>query len=277
MSGRIERFLERRYVLGERDDDDRFQAIPRIRHASNLGKCQRQNWYKIKRERESEASPYFELGNVFEVMYGAVLASEYGDFTDDEIANLSNKELIDQCDRVHQDVTCNINLGENNGEEVVITGEADWIVQYSGTKPISHVELYENGTRRVEYVDGEETECDADSTPPVDRVIETKTSSIEWREKYGHKFEHEYQVRTYMWAFDALGEIAYMERDNWDELVFDISRDSEIEADMAFRAKRLHMKLLDDEVPDAEPPRDNICKYCAFKAECKMTGGTRWD
>lgn len=274
--GRVDRFLERRFIFGQREDDERFQDIPRIRHASSLGKCQRQNYYKLTNDTDDVASPYFELGNLFEDLYGAVLAAEYGDFTDDEVANLDNDELVEQCDRLLQDVTCNINLGESAGEEVVITGEADWVVLYGGEKAVDHVELFDDG-RRVQYCDGTEEKLDKDKTTPIELVIETKTSNLDWRDKYGHKFEHEYQVRTYMWAFDAKGEITYMERDDFSEMQFEFTRDRDVEDDMEFRAKQLHMKLTTNALPDADPPREHICKYCDWKDQCKIEGGSRWD
>lgn len=272
--GRIDRFLERRFVLGQRDDDQRFQGVPEVRHASNVGKCQRQNYYKLKRETEDTYSPYFELGNRFEDIYGAVLASEYGDFDHDEISNLNNNQLIQQCDVVQQDVGCTIHLGNNDGEFVTISGESDWVVQYPDTKPVDHVTLYQDGRRIVKYQDGTVDEPDR---VPINFVIETKTSTVKWREKYGHKFEHEYQVGTYMWAFDSTGEIVYIERDDLSEIVFEFSYDQDRRDDIAFRSKILHKKTINDELPEANPPRDNICKYCDFNDECKIEGGARWE
>lgn len=277
--GRIERFLETRYVLGDRKDDERFRDIPRIRHASSIGKCQRQNWYKLKHDKSNEYSPYFELGNRFEDIYGAVLVSQFDDsFDADDVANMENHELIEQSDVVLQDVSCNIQLGEgHDSEDVIVTGESDWVVMYDGEKPVSHVELFEDGTRRVEYTDGQEQLLEEDETTGIRLVIETKTSSIKWRKKYGHKFEHELQVGTYMWAFDAQGEIVYMERDDLSEKAFEFTRDEDREQTIEFRALELHRRLLMDEPPDANPPRDNVCKYCDFKDQCKVTGGSRWE
>lgn len=276
--GRIDEFLERRYVLGNRTDDDRFQDVAHERHASRIGKCQRQNWYKVNRDSDDTYSPYFELGNRFEDIYGAVLISKYDDsFDDEDISNMPNHELIAQSDMVIQDVNCLIKLGESNGEEVVITGEADWVVLYDDRKVPDEVVLNEDGSRTFTYEDGTEETFIDDEQTPIRLVIETKTSSIKWREKYGHKFEHEYQVGTYMWAFDARGEIVYMERDNLDELIFEFVRTQDRENDIAFRAKELHMKVLDDEPPDANPPRDGVCKYCSFRTECEVTGGSRWE
>jgi hypothetical protein len=205
-----------------------------------------------------------------EDLYGAVLAVEFGDYSPDDVANMSNQELVDGCDRVRQDVECTIDLGDTD-----IVGEADWTILYGGTDPIDHVHL-DDGARRVTYADGTERHLDPDETPPIEKVVETKTSKIKWREKYGHKFEHEYQVRTYMWAFDAYGEIVYIQRDDLDELVFELVRGSDVEDDMSFRAQRLHMMIDEARLPDADPPRDNICKYCDFRDECKVEGGTRW-
>lgn len=266
---RVEDWLKAKY-LGDSPGSDRFQNVHGEYHASSF-KCVRQSYYKYTREREDEWSPYFELGNRFEDIYGAALAFQYSDVDDDELAYLSNEELIERTPRVAQDVTCNIVIDEG----VHLTGESDWVVLEEGfDQAPNHVELRQDGTRRIEWEDGHETYS---QSSPIDRVVETKTTKKrEWREEYGHKKEHEYQVRTYMWAFDCVGEIAYIIRNDLDELVYDFERDENIEKELEIQTRMLHMKLDEEELPDADPARPGICKWCDWKAECKVEGGTRW-
>lgn len=274
---RIDDWLESKYT-GDTPGPDRHERRGGEYHASGIGKCLRQNYYKFTEEGTDDWSPYFELGNQFELTYGAALAWHYGTFSQRQLKKLTNEQLITLCPRVVQDVTCNIHLGEDK----MITGEADWCVLEPGAGNVSHIELYEDGSRRIDYADGAYEIIDETEYTPVQLVIETKTTrKIEWRKKYGYKHEHKYQVGTYMLAFEADGEIAYMTRNELDEMIFEFDyeeeRDDSFFEDVKLRAQILDHKLGNDELPEADPPRDNICKYCDWKDECKEAGGKRWD
>ena len=273
---RIDSWLEAKYT-GETPGPDRHDKVDRVFHASSVGKCPRQNYYKRKNETPDQWSPYFELGIEFELIYGAALAWHYCDLPQWQFKRLTNAELINITPQVVQDVTCTIDLGNTS-----ITGEADWTVLEEDTAEIDHVHLNEDGSRRIEYTNGGFEEYEADEETPIKLVIETKTTKkIIWRKKYGEKNEHKYQVGTYMYAFGCDGEIAYMTRNELDEFIFEFTYD-ELEEESFFkdidlRVEMLQYHLENDELPNANPPRDNVCKYCDFKSDCKAAGGKRWE
>ena len=273
---RIDNWLEAKYTGGT-PGPDRHESKERVFHASSIGKCPRQNYYKRNMETSDEWSPYFELGNQFEFTYGAALAWWYGNFSPDDLKRLDNSQIIEMCNRVVQDVTCTIEI-----DDITITGEADWVILKEGEGEVSHVELRDDGSRRIDYTSGAYEIIGEDEDTPIERVIETKTTKkISWRKKYGHKTEHQYQVGTYMWAFQSDGEIAYMTRNELDEMIFEFEY-VELDVDNFFediqlRAQMMQHKLNVQELPEADPPRDNVCKYCDFKTECKSSGGKRWN
>lgn len=250
--GLLDEWLEDKYT-GDRPGDERFRNEVGEYHASHVGKCLRETFYKFTKGRPDDWSPYFELGNRFEDIYGQALKWKFG-----------NKRVV-------QDVTCDIQIDD----DIVLTGESDWVVISAQENVPDHVTLHQDGTRTVTFRDGGERHGEG---TPIDKVVETKTTKdISWCEQYGHKTAHEYQVRTYMWAFDCTGEIAYMTRNELDEMVFDFERSDTMETDIELRVRELHYSLINESIPDADPPYDGACKWCDFKPECRIEGGTRWE
>lgn len=277
----IDRWLEARYT-GESPGSDRFKKRIGEYHASSIGKCPRQTFFKFTRETTDDWSPYFELGNTFEITYGSALCWEYGDISDALLTKLSNEEIIEQSRRVFQDVMVDIIV--DSEKDVRITGESDWTVLKQDAEYMvdihgrpQHVKLCEDGTRVLTWDDGHQTEYEEEDSPFF-KVVETKTTKkISWRKKYGHKEEHEFQVGTYMMAMGCKGEIAYMTRNELDEMVFPMEVDEGRRKDIELRARMLDHKLKVDELPDATPPRENQCKWCDWSDECELEGGSRWE
>jgi len=252
MSDLIDRWLESKYTGGE-PDGARFRDERGEYHASNISNCPRRWYWDFERESEDSWSPYFELGRVFEDVYGRALRWEHGD------------------DRVKQDVNIEIRIDDDTR----IVGESDWTVfKESARYEIDKVTLRRDGTRDAVTHAGDVVEYGRD----VLKVVETKTTKdIDWRRRYGHKPSHLYQLQTYMWAMDCPGEIAYMTRNELDEMVFDFERDGQVEQDIEIRTTRHHANLLDDEPPDTDPVTDRRCKYCEWRSECESLGGSRWE
>lgn len=252
MSEIIDSWLEDKYT-GNQPDSARFRDERGEYHASNVSQCPRRWYWDFTRETEDTWSPYFELGRVFELIYGRALRWNFGS------------------DRVKQDVNIVINIDD----DIRVVGESDWVVFEEGARyKIDTVILDQDGTRRAITDSGDEIEYGGD----VMKVIETKTTKkISWRRKYGHKPQHLYQVQTYMWAMDAPGEIVYMTRNELDEMIFEFERSRQIEQDIEIRVRRHHQNLLDDEPPDTDPLTERMCKYCEWKSSCEERGGSIWE
>lgn len=252
MSGLIDNWLRDKYTGGSpgsaRFKDDRGEY-----HASSVSQCPRRWYWDFKRETKDEWSPYFELGRMFEKLHGRALRWKYESY------------------RVKQDVEITIHLDD----DITVVGESDWVVFEEGARyNIDKVVLNQDGTRDAITESGDVVEYNSD----IMKVIETKTTKkIEWREKYGYKKKHLYQLQTYMWAMGVRGEIVYLTRNELDEIVFSFDRDSFIESDMEIRVKRHHNNLEEDEPPDTDPLTDRACKYCEWKDDCKKRGGSRWE
>lgn len=252
MGNLIDRWIEDKYT-GSSPDDDRFKDQRGEYHASSVSQCPRKWYWDFTREQEDEASVYFELGRVFEKIYGRALTWEFGD------------------DRVKQDVRITIYLDD----DISVVGESDWVVfEEDGRFDIDEVILKQDGTRQAVTNSGDILEYNSD----IMKVIETKTTKkIEWRKKYGHKPQHLYQLQTYMWAMGVKGEIVYMTRNELDEMVFEFERDEQIEQDIEIRVRQQHNNLDSERVPDTDPITDRKCNYCEWKDSCQELGGSRWE
>lgn len=252
MSDLLDNWLEDKYT-GDQPDDARFKDTRGEYHASNVSQCPRRWYWDFKREGEDSWSPYFELGRVFERIYGRALEWQYGE------------------DRVKQDVGVTIQLAD----DIEIVGESDWTIFEDGARyEIDEVILNQDGTRDALTEQGELIDYGSD----IMKVVETKTTkNIKWRRKYGYKPQHLYQVQTYMWPMSCPGEIVYMTRNELDEMVFEFDRDEQIEQDIQIRAQRHHMNLLQDDPPDTDPISERQCKYCEWRDECEQMGGSRWE
>ena len=277
---------------GDHPDDERFTKEPGEYHASQVSNCHRYWYWDFTRQGEDDWSPYFELGRMFETMYGRALRWKYGD------------------NRVQQDVEFEMHLSD----DVTLVGESDWVIVEEDTEPIDKVIIDQDNhrefVRRDPKVDlrerldnlrqdvnslgrvpgnvndvvdnlkdylGEPREETYHYDGQIEKVIETKTTKkIEWRQKYGHKRNHQYQLACYMWAFDAPGEIVYMTRNEADQMVFEFERDVKVETDIEIRALKHHRNLINDTVPGTNPMTENQCKYCEYEDSCKEIGGSRW-
>lgn len=251
----IKSYLDEKYLNRSNDDDGRFKDERGEYHASRVGSCPRQWAWKFQKGNESTSSPYFELGDYFETIYGDALRAEYGS------------------DRVVQDVECEIQYSGFH-----ITGESDWVVLTPDAEITPETVFLDNatGTRRVMPADGDETQPYQNE---IDHVIETKTiKKAAWVDRYGDSRDYIYQLSTYMLAFDCPGQLSYMERNDLSERVKPYERDEFREMDLQLRAKRQHDALDDDndDIPPAAPPKDKTCDWCQYKDECQEVGGRRW-
>lgn len=235
-------------------DSDRFKNEIGEYHASEIGTCERRLKWKFERNPQSDPSPYFELGRMYERMYGRALRNKYGD------------------DRVLQDVEVEIHVTD----DITIVGESDWCVlrePYDGDT-LKYV-LHTDGTR-VEMRDNETREVDI-GEQLVEKVIETKTTkAIKWKQMYGHSDGHEYQIGVYLWAIGVPGYIVYMERNDASEVSFSIPYNKMLCRDIELRARRHHKNMQSDVLPPTTPLSDQQCKYCPFTDECKQIGGSQW-
>lgn len=248
----IDSYIEGKYGSDSAPDSDRFKDELGEYHASQVSNCPRKWFWKFKDPKDNDPSVYFELGRVFETIYGRALRWQFGDA------------------RVRQDVGIEIHVDD----EITIVGESDWTVFKEGMPQVEKVILHEDGSRTCILPNGDEREYNNE----VERVIETKTTKdVNWKLKYGYSKGHHYQLQTYMWAMNAPGLIAYMSRNELDEVIFDFERDDFMEADMEIRTRRQHQNLKDDEVPETDPMNEQECKYCNWREECKALGGEVWD
>jgi hypothetical protein len=284
MSGTIERYLDAKYSAGG-PGSSRFDPVDGEVHASQVSDCQRKRKWKHERGTRSDPSPYFELGRVFEVLYGAALAFKHDpDVTEDTLKSHPPWEVVELSTAVVQDVNVEIAIG--GGASIV--GEADWAV----LKPraLQHAreaggpdafEVHEPGDRTVVWDDGTEHElAGGDGATPVEKVVETKTKKdLDWVRRKGPDEKHVYQVYPYMHAFDAPGEIAYMQRNDWEELVVPLEYDEDRWLDSLVRAKAhaRNQSGAADGVPPTTPLNEDECRWCDFSHECQQVGGSRWE
>lgn len=251
MSDLIEQWLEDKYT-GDQPDGSRFKDEQGEYHASNVSQCPRKWFWDFTRETEDTWSPYFELGRLFEKIYGRALEWKFGP------------------SRVKQDVGIEIHISD----DMVIVGESDWVVfEEDFEYQVEKVILKQDGSREAVRHDGTRGEYQGE----IQKVIETKTTKdISWRERYGHKQQHLYQVQTYMWAMDCPGEIAYMTRNELNEMVFEFERSEHIEQDIEIRVRRHDSNLTMNQAPDTDPLTERACEYCEWNDECEELGGSRW-
>lgn len=265
----IEHYLDAKYGGGG-PDGSRFDPDPTEVHASQVSDCQRKRFFKHKKGHRSDPSPYFELGRMFELIYGAALAAYHDpDITPDVLAAKHPWEVVERSTRVYQDVSVEIDCGDFD-----IVGESDWVVvDESAPQP---------GIQKVAVRDGERTMVTRAGdgiayNGCVEKVVETKTKGdVTWVERKGHDKKHEYQVYPYIHAMDCDGEIAYMERDNWSEHVVPVEYDPNFWLDVEARAARHAANMSGDEVPAATPMSDGECKFCPFQEECRENGGSQY-
>jgi len=284
-------YFEDKYT-DDHPDDERFKKEPGEYHASQVSNCHRYWYWDFTRAGEDSWSPYFELGRMFEDMYGRALRWKYGE------------------DRVQQDVGFEMRLSN----DVTLVGESDWVIVDEDAEPIDRVIIDQDGHREFVRRDpkvnlrnrldalrqdvnslgrvsgninnvvddlkdylGDPREETYDYDGQIEKVIETKTTKkIEWRQKYGHKRKHQYQLASYMWAFDAPGEIVYVTRNEADQIVFEFERDVKVETDIEIRTLTQHRNLMNGTVPGTNPMTENQCQYCEFRDECQDLGGSRW-
>lgn len=238
---------------GSDDDDGRFKDTRGEYHASRTGKCPRKWQWIFEKERPDEASPYFELGPIFEDIYGEALKCRYGD------------------DRVLQDVGCELRF-----EDFMIVGESDWVVLAEDAEYTPELVIRdEEGGRHVMTKEAPKL---VDLDGMIDHVIETKTiKTISYVDRYGVGRDYLYQLSTYMWAFDCPGQVSYMERNDLSERVVPFEREKMRETDIFLRAQEQHEALDSSMIRAADPPSDKTCEWCHFTDECQEIGGKRWD
>ena len=261
----IDNYIQRKYG-NSGPGSGRFRRTRGEYHASQVSACQRKLWYSFKEGSESDPSVYFELGRVFERIYGAALAAEYG-ATEDEVKQNLPHELVDCVDRVQQDVGVEIVIED----DIILTGESDWVVFEEGVEPLDKVILRDG--ERYAVRDGTQSPYEGE----VQKVIETKTTkNVGTKQTYGFDEGHKYQVATYMWGFDAPGEIVYMERNDLNTVDFQIEPSEELFMDIEIRIRRHHTNLGRDALPPTTPNSTYDCKYCPFKSQCQKAGGSIW-
>jgi len=265
----VDEYLEAKYGSGG-PDGDRFEPDASEVHSSHLSDCERKRAWKHRRGHRSDPSPYFELGRVFETIYGAALAFEHDpDITPDVLSRCKPWAVIERSTWVQQDVSVEIELDDGK-----IVGECDWVVlDRSLLDGLELVDLSADGERG--WVTG--TGDGHAGEPPVKKVVETKTKGdLDWVRRDGPDAAHVYQVHPYMRALDCPGEIAYMERDDWSEHVVDVPFDDAVWMDCELRARR-HMRNAEaDEVPPATPLDEKECRFCPFQHECYEHGGSEY-
>jgi hypothetical protein len=276
----IESYLQAKYAAGG-PDADRFEPVDDEVHASHLSDCQRKRAWKHNRPREPEASPYFELGRVFELLYGAALAYEHDPgVTTETLRERQPWEVAAASDRVVQDVNVEIPAGPAD-----IVGEADWVVLGGSCPTVARrdevgafdaVRVEADGSRTLVTGSGEGLQYDP---AWVEKVVETKTKGdLDWVRRDGPDEKHVYQVYPYMHALDTGGELAYMQRDDWEEHVVQLEYEEDVWLDCLMRA-RAHARNQGDpggEAPPTDPLDTSECRWCGFQSECREVGGSRW-
>lgn len=269
MSGVIEDYLEAKYGTGG-PDSDRFEVEEGVIHSSRVSECQRKHYWKDVRGYSSDASPYFELGRMFELIYGAALANEHDpEVTPEVLSRYHPWEVAERSRVVAQDVKVQI-----SHKDFLITGESDWVVLEEPMDPQPDVvEMHEDGRRVLVLRDGDDRPYDGE----VAKVVETKTKkSVDWVKRGGPDEKHVYQVYPYMRAMDAPGEIAYMERNDWSEHVAPLEFDEDMWLDVMVRTSAHASNHRGDSLPPTTPLGSDECKWCPFTDECRAEGGSIW-
>lgn len=266
--GIIDNFLDAKYGDGG-PGSDRFKVDPSEVHASDTSVCQRKHWFRHEYGRVNEASPYFELGRMFEMLYGAALAFEHDPAVTPQTLVKHHPWTIGEGSKlVRQDVKIEIEVTD----DVSIVGEVDWVVLSQGIQ-LNKVTLHQDGSR-TEQVTSLEPRA---YTGAVEKVVETKTKkNVDWVIKQGADKKHKYQVYPYMQALDAPGEIAYMQRNDWEEYVVPVEMTDNDWLDVEVRVRQLGEVTGQEEVPAATPLEESACKWCSFKEQCKANGGSRY-
>ena len=276
MGDAILEYVEAKYGSGG-PDADRFGDDPDdVVHTSQVAACQRKHYWNRRRGKPHETSVYFELGRVFEMMYGAALAWERGDLSRAQLAELKPWELADRVDAIEQDVNIGVDFGPAR-----ITGEADWAVykdsaltMVSEHGGVDEVEVNEDGERAVRWHDGEVTRLDsADVSSPFELVIETKTKKDLDMLDGEPQEKHFWQTYGYMYGMGAPGKVTYMQRNDWESADFHLERSDAMDMDLEARVRRKAKNLEQDEVPVADPPSKWSCYYCPHRSSC---GASLW-
>ena len=277
----IEGYLQDKYSAGG-PGSERFDPVDDEVHSSQLSDCQRKRKWKHDRGTRADPSPYFELGRIFEMMYGAALAHEHdpGIETND-LKRHPPWEIVEMTTHVVQDVNVDIDLGG-----VSVVGECDWVV-LDESCPAAHaheehgvleeVQVTESGGRGARFGEGQTYDYEQDW---VQKVVETKTTKdLDWKRKRGADDKHVYQVYPYMHALMTEGEIIYMQRNDWEELVFPLEYDADKWLDCVVRARThaRNQKAEENVVPPTSPLDDSECRWCDFSHECANVGGSRWE
>jgi len=264
----IQNFLEAKYGDGG-PGSDRFEPDPQEIHASSVSVCQRKHFYRSTQGRVNEASPYFELGRMFEMLYGAALAFEHDDtITPQVLVDHHPWEVAEKSKWVQQDVTVTIEL--EDGPD--ITGEADWCVL---NEPciLNGVTLHADGTRTEDVGTAQQREY----RDTVAKVVETKTTKdLSWKKANGADEKHKFQVYPYMKCFDSEAEIVYMQRNDWDEYSRTVELSDAQWMDVELRVRKLSEVMQQDKVPAATPLEESACKWCSYKDDCRAAGGSRF-
>jgi len=264
----ITQYLNAKYGEGG-PGSKRFTPDPNKVHSSQVSECQRKRWWKHTREYTSGPSPYFELGRVFEVLYGAALAFEHCPAISKGMLKKNQPwEIVEKAIRVKQDVGITIELDDHD-----IVGECDWVV-FTSDVTFDHITVHNDGSRTVTN-NGEKYEF-RDNL--VEKVVETKTKKdIEWTQQRGPDKKHVYQVYPYMHALDCPGEIAYMQRNDWEEYVVPIEYDTDVWTDVLIRSQQHARNMNNDELPPTSPLDKDECHWCPFVHECQDIGGLVWN
>ncbi len=267
-------YLEAKYASGG-PDDSRFKDVDGEIHTSELGRCQRRLWWERNNPQADESSPYFELGRVFEVMYGAALAWRHGDLTENDLNDHKPWELAALAPKIEQDI--NIEVIVTN--DVKIPGEADWAVyrdnwmdevrEHGG---VDEVRLAAgdvgNGERRVTFADGHEVDLEPGEPTPIAEVIETKTIKDHSILGGSPKASHLHQLWGYMWALNAPGRWTYMQRNDLDTIDIAQPLDENLFLDVELQVRRHRRNLFSDEEPPADPANKWSCYYCGHRDNC---------
>jgi CRISPR/Cas system-associated exonuclease Cas4 (RecB family) len=256
----IESWLEEKYGGGG-PGSERFHNDASEIHASKTSDCQRQYWFDHTIGSESDASPYFELGRMFERAYGRALAWKYGDA--DELEGLPPEDVVDAVPRVRQDVDIEIHL-----DDLQIVGQTDWVVLEDS---INLDKVIVKDGERTAHVGNRVVRYDPEW---VQTVVETKTiRDTSWVRLEG-KEGHYYQLGCYQHALDTDGQLVYMQRNDMDYIVHDVEYDDALWMDIKLRARRHHHNADKNAAPPATPLTERDCKYCSYRSECLDAGDT---
>lgn len=276
MPNTLQSYIEAKYGGGGPDADRFADDEDDEVHTSQIASCQRKHYLDRREGKSTEASPYFELGRVFEVLYGAALAWERGDLDRSALFDNPPWDVPGLADRVEQDVNIAVDFGGAR-----IPGEADWSVYREGWMDevserggVDEVAMHPDGSRTVRWADGHETALGPDDETPIAQVIETKTIK-EFSILGGEpKTKHWYQCYGYMLALNAPGKISYVQRNDFALRDYELERTDASDMDLEARVRRHVKNLQEDEgVPLATPVNKWSCYYCDHRDECD---GSLW-